>query len=118
MFPSPVVITVIAALLVVIGVTVTKEWTDLDRPAIFVNYGILGQSALNAIDIVLLIGGASILIWGAIHGPWYTVPLAIVISYGLVGALQRTSLWSFMTTAFGPLVCAIGIGLLHWVTWF
>jgi len=81
---------------------------------------IIGGLLLLVMQIVITVGGISLAVWGIIYADWYIVLIAFVTFLVFVKALPSVSPVAFMylASAFGPMVCAVGIIILHFFTWF
>ncbi len=119
----PNLLTSLGILLALLGTAAMATWEadSMKQPLLFRSMGVMvGEALLLIMQIVMTVGGISLAIWGFIYADWYVVLIVFVSSLALVKALPVIShdAISFLTSAFGPIVCAAGVVLLHFFTWF
>jgi len=119
----PNILSSLGILLALIGTAAMATWDadHMKRPLLFQSMGaILGETLLLVMQIVITVGGISLAVWGIIHADWYVVLTSFVISLVFVKMLPFVFRGAilYLTSAIGPIVCAVGIILLHFFTWF
>ena len=114
----------LGVLLALLGAAAMATWEKDFRlqPLFFgvMKASLLGSLLLLAMQIVITVGGISLAVWGFIYADWYVVLVAFVTCLILVKSLPFISKVAglYLASAFGPMVCAIGIIVLHFFTWF
>ena len=117
------ILTSLGILLALLGAAAMATWdvATYNRPLLFTAMGLfLGEALLLVMQVVITVGGISLAVWGIIYADWYIVLIAFVTFLVFVKALPSVSPLAIMylSSAFGPMVCAVGIIILHFFTWF
>lgn len=115
---SPELIVGMSMFFILFGLRGMSGWTRTSRPMIFWKLGRIGDVALAALAIAILLGGLSLIVWGLINAAWWSIPLFFSIAWVAV-QLSRASIYTeaFVTSAVGPAIASIGIITLHFFTW-
>ena len=117
---SPEWIATIGFLLIGFSVEAFVAWRRIgDRPLIFANLGPLGSLLELGSMLVVVVGGLSLIVWSFMKLPWY-LPFALYIGQQVVVAVVSAPLIvrAVVTSALTPLLGAVGLVALHWLTWF
>lgn len=118
------ILTSLGILLALLGAAAMATWdTDFAKRPLFFDLmkaSVLGSLLLLVMQVVITVGGISLAVWGIMYADWFIVLIAFVTSLALVKALPFVSYDAllYLTSAFGPILCAIGIIVLHFFTWF
>jgi hypothetical protein len=115
--------TSLGILFALLGAAAMATWdrNPINRPLLFDSMGqILGGLLLLVMQIVITVGGISLAVWGIIYADWYIVLIAFLTCLAFVKALPFIShnVVLYLSSAFAPMVCAVGIIVLHFFTWF
>ena len=119
----PNILASLGILLTLLGASAMATWDAAthNRPLLFTAMGLfLGEALLLVMQVVITVGGISLAVWGMIYADWYIVLIAFVTFLVFVKALPFISnvVILYLSSAFGPMVCAVGIIILHFFTWF
>jgi len=120
---APNMLASLGILLALLGAAAIATWNEATykRPLLFTAMGLfLGEALLLVLQVVIIVGGVSLAVWGIIYADWYIVVIAFLISLAIVKSLPFLSPVAilYITSAVGPIVCAVGIIVLHFFTWF
>ncbi len=113
----------LSVMFITIGLRGLYEWTWryhslTNRPLIFWRLGRAGDFLHQVLQVIILFGGLSLIIWGLISAAWWSMLIAFALTWALI-QLSRLSIYldACLCSVFGPVLCAIGIVSLHFLTW-
>lgn len=113
----------LSVMFIMVGLRGMAVWSGpghsiTNRPLIFWRLGKAGDFLHRLLQLILLFGGLSLVIWSLIYAAWWSMLIAFALAWTLI-QLSQLSVYvaASLYNVFGPVLCSIGIVALHLLTW-